>query len=359
MKWLAWVEGGAASGTQASQLQIMCCNHPHKWGSQALLPSLQCPSWMMASPLTLTHQEVIKTVAKALALSISLSSRDGSQNTGSLIMIKYNDLTAARLPEFEGRYRTALYIPCSSLNTCYWSLSGLWPSKAFLLTHWKQFLQSYARLLPFLHVSLHFCVFPDRSIWLSRQHFFCIYVAIYPSSQQWINHYVYSLSWERYWLIDSSPGGQELVCYLIRLNFIWGCPRCHGWFNELTSWTMKVGAWLCASAQETQFVYLIGPILCAAIQHAADHSSAGKCLQQRTIRNSQGLRETELTSPPQPFLFSVPYLSHHMFLKIRNFNWVKPFSPFSTDHFPLRVYSLKGLPVQSYKLSTDSGYLVS
>ena len=28
MKPLAWVKGGAASGTQASQLQIACCNHP-------------------------------------------------------------------------------------------------------------------------------------------------------------------------------------------------------------------------------------------------------------------------------------------------------------------------------------------
>lgn len=86
---------------------------------------------------------------------------------------------------------------------------------------------------------------PGCSVWLPRHHSFCIYVATYPGSQQWINHYVHSLSWERYWLRDSSPGGQELVCYLIRLNFIWSCPRCQEWFNELTSWTMKVGAQPC------------------------------------------------------------------------------------------------------------------
>lgn len=53
------------------------------------------------------------------------------------------------------------------------------------------------------------------------------------------------------------------------------------------------------------------------------------------------------------------YLSHRMFLKIRNFGRVKPLSPFSTDHFPLRVYSLKGLPLLLHKLFAYSGYLMS
>lgn len=161
-----------------------------------------------------------------------------------------------------------------------------------------------------------------------------------------------------YWLTDSSPGDQELVCYLLRWNFIWGCSRCHGCFNELTSWSGKAGTQLCTTAQETQFVHLIAPSLCAA-WHAAHHSTAGKGLQQRAVSCSQRLRETELTSPLQPFLFSMPYPSHHMVWKMRNSNWGKPFPLFSVAHFALRVLSLRALPVHSSTWSTDWGYLVS
>lgn len=230
----------------------LCCNHSR---GEVLnrSPSLQYPGWMWHPPDTYRGDE-----GSHWGFASSISLWEGSQETGPLVAIKCSGPNAVCLwlPWFEERYGVALNIFCSSLSICYWSLSRLWCRRA--LTHSKEFLQPYTCLPVFLQVSLHFDVSPGCSVCLSRHHFFCIYVATYPGSQQWINHYVHSLSWERYWLIDSSPGGQELVCYLIRLNFIWSCPRCQEWFNELTSWTMKVGAQLCATAQETQFVCLIG-----------------------------------------------------------------------------------------------------
>lgn len=139
----------------------------------------------------------------------------------------------------------SLNILCSSLNACSCSLSRLWRRTAFAVTHSKQFLQSYTRLSIFLCVSLLFFMSPDCFIWLPKHQSFCIYVATYPGSQRWINRCVHILSWERHWLIDSSPGRQELVCYLKRQNSVWSCPRCQECCRELTLGTEGWSLALC------------------------------------------------------------------------------------------------------------------
>lgn len=154
MKRLAWVKGGAASGTQASQLQIACCSYPT---SEVLkLSHLPCnvppgrwhpPQYLHKATLggdKNSHQSfglVHFFVFMRWFTKYRFTSNDKIQWS--------NCSQIARIwREVWDCSEHILFL----LNTCYWPLSGLWSSKAFSLTHSKQFLQSY------LCVSLSPCI---------------------------------------------------------------------------------------------------------------------------------------------------------------------------------------------------------